>query len=264
MRIIFVGDVVGETGRKTLAHALEQWKKDFHPDAFIVNGENSAGGKGITPRIALSFMKQGVDAITLGDHVWDQPDLIPWLEGAPRVLRPFNLQPDTPGNGSVIVDTPAGKLGVLCLQGRTYMRIGAENPFVYAKIEAERLRQEGAEAVFVDFHAEATSEKIAMGYHLDGTASAVIGTHTHVQTNDACILPGGTAYLTDVGMCGSAVGVIGRDPQRVLESFVTSMPRSFPVAGWPARASGVLIETDKCGRAREIQLLNLTFTPSQS
>ncbi|MBR5878718.1 MAG: YmdB family metallophosphoesterase, partial [Akkermansia sp.] len=240
MRILFLGDVVGEPGRIALYKALPELKAERKVDVVVVNGENAAGGKGIIPRLAREFMANGVDVITLGDHVWDQSDLIPWLPEAPTVLRPFNLQPGTPGHGSCIIDTPAGKLGVLCLQGRTFMRPGAENPYTQGYDETLRLREAGAEAILVDFHGETTSEKIAMGYRMDGVASAVIGTHTHVQTGDERILPGGTAYLTDAGMCGSRDGVIGRDAESVLQGLITNLPNRFPIAGFPAMVNGVL------------------------
>jgi metallophosphoesterase (TIGR00282 family) len=181
------------------------------------------------------------------------------LPEAPNVLRPFNLQPGTPGHGSCIIDTPAGKLGVLCLQGRTFMRPGAENPFTQGYEEAQRLRENGADAVLVDFHGETTSEKIAMGYRMDGVASAVIGTHTHVQTADERILPGGTAYITDAGMCGSRDGVIGRDAESVLYGLITNLPNRFPIAGFPAMVNGVVVEIDTNGKATRIERITRAY-----
>lgn len=260
MVILFLGDVVGEPGRCALYRALPELRAEYGVDAVVVNGENAAGGKGIIPRLAREFMENGVDVITLGDHAWDQSDLIPWLPEAPTVLRPFNLQPGTPGVGSCIIDTPAGRLGVLCLMGRTYMRPGAENPFTRGYEEALRLRDAGAQALLVDFHAETTSEKIAMGYRMDGVASAVLGTHTHVQTGDDRILPGGTAYLTDVGMCGSRDGVIGRDADCVLQGLITNMPNRFPIAGFPAMVNGVVVDIDtSTGKAIKIQRIMRTY-----
>lgn len=260
MKVIFLGDVVGEPGRQAMYRALPELRKEFGADAIVVNGENAAGGKGITPRIAQEFLESGVDAITLGDHVWDQSDLIPWIDSAPQVLRPFNLQENTPGAGSSIISTPAGKLGILCLQGRTFMRPGAENPFTRGQAEAQRMRSAGAQAILVDIHAEASSEKIALGYHLDGYVSAVLGTHTHVQTADARLLPGGTAYLTDAGMCGSLNGVIGREAAPVLSGYITGMPCKFPIGGWPAMVSGVCITIDtETGKATEITLINRVY-----
>lgn len=260
MRILFLGDVVGEPGRIALYRALSELRAELRIDAVVVNGENAAGGKGIIPRLAREFMENGVDVITLGDHVWDQSDLIPWLPEAPNVLRPFNLQPGTPGSGSCIIDTPAGRLGVLCLLGRTFMRPGAENPYTQGYDEALRLREAGAAAVLVDFHGETTSEKIAMGYRMDGVASAVIGTHTHVQTADERILPGGTAYLTDAGMCGSRDGVIGRDAECVLQGLITNLPNRFPIGGFPAMVNGALIEVDPAtGKATRIQRVTRAY-----
>lgn len=260
MRILFLGDVVGEPGRIALYKALPELRSEYALDAIVVNGENAAGGKGIIPRLAREFMENGVNVITLGDHVWDQSDLITWLPEAPNVLRPFNLQPGTPGFGSCIIATPAGRLGVLCLQGRTFMRPGAENPYTQGYDEALRLREAGAEALLVDFHGETTSEKIAMGYRLDGVASAVIGTHTHVQTGDERILPGGTAYLTDAGMCGSRDGVIGRDAGCVLQGLITNLPNRFPIAGFPAMVNGVVVTVDKAtGKATSIERITRIY-----
>lgn len=253
MRVIFLGDVVGEPGRGALYRALPGLQAEFAPSAIVVNGENAAGGKGITPKIAQEFLNNGVSAVTLGDHVWDQQELVSWIDREPRVLRPCNLQPGTPGKGTMLLSTPQGMLGVVCLQGRTFMRPGAENPFTIGYDAVQQLRSEGAVAVVVDFHAEATSEKIALGYRLDGAASLVVGTHTHVQTADARILPGGTAYLTDAGMCGSRDGVIGREAAPVLQSYVSGMPLKLPVAGWPAMVMGVVVDIDTAtGRATEI------------
>lgn len=260
MRLIFIGDVVGETGRLALYRALEMWHTEFRPDAVVVNGENAAGGRGITMPIAAEFFAHGVHAITLGDHAWDQADLALHIDEEPRLLRPHNLQEGTPGRGSLLLPTPAGTLGILCLQGRTFMSPGPENPFTRGRAEAERLRSEGACALLVDFHAETTSEKIAMGYHLDGIASAVFGTHTHVQTADAHILPGGTAHMTDVGMCGSKNGVIGRDATAVLHALTRSMPAKLHIGGWPAQVCGALVDFDtSTGRATRLIPLNLTL-----
>lgn len=257
MRVIFLGDVVGEPGRLALYRALPDLRAEFQADAVIVNGENAAGGKGITPHIAQEFFEHGIDIITLGDHVWDQRDIVPWIDGEPRVLRPLNLQSGTPGAGSAIVNTASGKLGILCLQGRTFMRPGAENPFTHGLSEAQKLQEAGVSAIVVDIHAEATSEKIALGYHLSGHVSAVLGTHTHVQTADARILKEGTAYLTDAGMCGPLNGVIGREAAPVLAGYVTGMPCKFPIGGWPAIVSGVCVSIDEgSGKATDITPIN--------
>lgn len=258
MKIIFIGDVVGDTGRLALYRALEAWRDELRPDVVVVNGENAAGGRGLTLPLAAEFFEAGVHVITLGDHAWDQQDMVDNIHRESRILRPFNLQPGTPGQGSLLLPTPEGPLGVLCLMGRTFMRVGAENAFTHGRAEVERLRREGARAVLVDMHAEATAEKLALGYYLDGIASAVFGTHTHVQTADARILPGGTAYMTDVGMCGSRDGVMGREAGSSIYGQVSSLPCKLGIGGWPARVSGALVEVDMhTGRATSLSPLNL-------
>ena len=260
MIVAFLGDVVGDTGRSVLYRSLPRIREEFGADAIVVNGENAAAGRGITPRLAQEFFSHGVDVITLGDHAWDQNELIDKMDELPRVLRPFNHQAGTPGYGSVIIDTPAGKLGVLCLTGRTFMPTKTENPFTHGYEEAQRLRSAGADALLVDMHAETTSEKISMGYRLEGIASAVIGTHTHVQTADERILPGGTAYLTDAGMCGSTCGVLGREREAVMQAMLTTLPCKLPVGGYPAGISGVIISIDSStGCATDIRRINLTY-----
>lgn len=260
MNILFFGDVVGEPGRKALYRALPELRAEFAADAVVVNGENAAGGRGITPALCREFFEHGADVITLGDHAWDQQEIFDYLDREPRVLRPFNHPADTtPGKGSILVDTPAGKLGVLCLCGRTFMRPGLDNPFTLGYAEAERLRAEGAAAVFTDMHGEATSEKIAMALRLDGVASAVIGTHTHVQTADERLLPGGTAALTDAGMCGSRDGVIGRDAEAVVQAAITTLPCKLPVGGWPAVVCGVAVTVGSDGRASSITRINRVY-----
>lgn len=260
MRLIFIGDVVGEPGRLALYRAIPELRAEYAPTLIIVNGENAAGGRGITPRLCDEFFANGVDVITLGDHVWDQQELVGWIDNEPRVLRPHNLQNGTPGKGSICIDTPQGRVGVLCLRGRTFMAPGPENPFTTGRDEAERLRREGACTLLVDMHAETTSEKIAMAHRLDGIAGAVLGTHTHVQTADARILPGGTAAMTDVGMCGSRDGIIGREAADVLYGCVNAMPCKLPVGGWPARVSGAVVEIDPAtGKATAIQPFNRDY-----
>lgn len=259
LRVLFLGDVVGDTGREALYRALPALRERYTPAAVIVNGENAAGGRGITPRLCEEFFRNGVDVITLGDHAWDQNEIFPWLDtpAAERVLRPHNHQSGTPGHGSCVLDTPAGKLAVLCLCGRTFMRPGLDNPFTTGYDEAQRLRALGA-AVFVDMHGEATSEKIAMGRRLEGVAAAVIGTHTHVPTADERVLPGGTAVQTDAGMCGSADGVIGRDAEAVLHGCISALPCKYPVGSWPAQICGCAVDIDS-GRATRIESIFLTL-----
>ncbi len=260
LTILFVGDVVGEPGRTALYRELPALKEEFGAELTIVNGENAAGGRGITPKIALEFFSRGVDVITTGDHVWDQPDLIPWMPHAPRLLRPLNYQADTPGFGCVVVETPKGNVAVMQLQGRSFIQPPLENPFILGEEEALRLRRGGVTAIFVDMHAETSSEKVAMGYNLDGKASALIGTHTHVQTADNMVMPGGLAYMTDAGMCGSAVSVLGRDVRGVLRRFRSTLPAKFPVAGWPVRLCGAVVSVDmETGRALGIVRVNRMY-----
>lgn len=258
MRFLFIGDVVGDVGRKALSHALRQWRDEFAPSVIVVNAENAAGGRGLTVANAMTLFKNGVSVITLGDHAWDQKELSRQFNDYPRILRPFNMPAGIPGFGSVLLPTPEGLVGVLSLLGRVFMRTGPENPFTYGLAEVERLRREGARAILVDFHAEATSEKIALAFHLDGRASAVLGTHTHVPTADARILPGGTACMTDVGMCGCRDGVIGRCVADVLYTQTTGLPTKLHIGKWPAVVNGVLIDVDpETGRATAISPLNL-------
>lgn len=260
MRFIFLGDVVGKPGRRGILTAAAELRAEFAADAVVINAENAASGKGLTPHIAQEFLDAGIDVITLGDHAWDRKELLPWLETAPQVLRPLNWEEGTPGFGSYLAPTPAGPLGVLVLQTRTFMRVGALNPFRVGRAEVERLRAAGAVAVLVDAHGETTSEKIALGLHLDGLATAVLGTHTHVQTNDARILPGGTACVTDVGMCGPRDAVLGRDGNAVVQAFLTGLPQRLEVAGGPVMLSGAVITADDAtGRATDIQLLNRVY-----
>ena len=198
-RILFLGDVVGEPGRKAVAALLPQLRQELEADFAIVNGENSAGGRGITPKIAISLMRAKADVITTGDHIWDQKEIIPFLADEPRLLRPVNYPVGTPGNGFLILQTKRGKVGIINLQGRTFMRDALENPFTVINQVVENIRKE-TPVIFVDFHAEATSEKVAMGWHLDGKVSAVVGTHTHVPTADERVLPNGTAFQSDAGL----------------------------------------------------------------
>ncbi len=252
--ILFFGDVVGECGRVALMRALPALREEFDAALVVVNGENAAGGRGITPKIAQELLRNGVDVITLGDHVWDQSDLAPWLVNEPRVLRPLNLQDGSPGSGSYVAETSLGKVGIISLEGRTFMRPAASNPFPSAMAEGTRLREEeGCLVQLIDIHAETTSEKIGLGYYMDGHVSAVIGTHTHVQTADGRILANGTAYLTDAGMCGSLNGVIGRDAEAAVQGFVTAMPNKLPIGGWPVQICGAAIEIDwLTGKANSI------------
>lgn len=256
MRLLFLGDIVGEPGRKAVIKMLPELKKELSLDFVVANGENAAGGRGITPKIAIDLMRGGVSVLTTGDHVWDQPDLIPWLAEEPRILRPLNYPDGTPGRGTVTIPSDFGLISVMQVQGRTFTQPPLENPFLAADAEVWRLKEAGCKIILVDIHAETTSEKIAMGYFLDGKVSAVIGTHTHVQTADEVILQGGTAYLTDSGMCGPVKGVLGREIDPVVERFLTSMPRRFPVAKGPSSLQGVIVEIDpETGKATAVERL---------
>ena len=264
MRILFLGDIVGEPGRKSVIAHLNDIKRKHSIDFSIVNGENSAGGRGITPKIAKELFSAGVDVITTGDHVWDQRELLDYLPTQPKLLRPINYPPETPGNGSVVVETEFGSIAVLNAQGRTFMNPPLENPFTIVETEVNRLTEDGVKIIFLDFHAETTSESIAMGFHLDGKVSAVVGTHTHVQTADERILPQGTAHLTDAGMCGPEISVLGRNVESVVFRFKSGLPTRFPVAKGPVRLCGMIVDIDPdTGRATHVERDNHLLSPSE-
>ena len=250
MKILFIGDIVGEPGRRAVHTLLPKLREQHALDFVIANGENSAGGNGITPRIATELFAAGIDVITSGDHLWDQKEVMELLAGERRFLRPTNYPTGTPGQGSGIyeVKSPSSKVqglkvGVLNAQGRTFMP-ALENPFSVVPPEIERLRAE-TKIILVDMHAEATSEKIAMGRMLDGKVSAVIGTHTHVQTADEQIFPGGTAYLSDAGFTGPQESVLGREIEPVIKRFITNMPQRFEVAKGRVMLHGAVVEVDE-------------------
>ncbi len=256
IRILFLGDIVGEPGRKAVIRAVPRFLKEQDVDFVVVNGENAAGGRGITGKIAIDLLRSGVAVITTGDHVWDQRETAGYIATEPRLLRPINYPEGTPGQGSIILETSRCRVAVLNLQGRTFMQPILDNPFPAAQAEVERLREE-TPVILVDMHAETTSEKIAMAHFLDGQVSAVLGTHTHVQTSDERILPGGTAFLCDAGMCGPDQSCLGRDPRPIIKRFIDSMPTAFPVAGGPVRLCGAVIEVDeRTGRAQSIRRIS--------
>jgi metallophosphoesterase (TIGR00282 family) len=253
MRVAFLGDVVGEPGRQAVKEAVGYLRERWDPDFFVVNGENAAGGKGITPRITYELLRYGADVITLGDHAWDQREILPFFVEEPRLIRPLNYPPGTPGSGYVVVEGNGKKLAVVCAQGRTFMGMPVDNPFLALKELLPALRRE-TPCVLVDFHAEATSEKAAMGWYLDGLVSAVVGTHTHVQTADERILPGGTAYITDVGFCGAHDSVIGREKRSIIERYLTLLPTRMLLATEGIQADGVLLSIEEeTGRALRIE-----------
>jgi len=228
-----------------------------------VNGENAAAGRGITPKISIDLLRSGVAVITSGDHIWDQKEVIPYLETEPRLLRPINYPAGTPGQGSIVLETPKGKVAVINVQGRTFMQPPLENPFLVISAEVERLRAE-TPVIFVDVHAETTSEKIAMGRFLDGRVSAVIGTHTHTQTADEQVFPGGTAFLCDAGMCGPTESVLGREIAPIIERFLTSRPIMYPVAKGQVKLHGAMVDIDETtGRALKIERVSELYQPAE-
>jgi hypothetical protein len=251
VQIAFIGDIVGEAGRKALFLHLSQLVADHGVDFVIANGENAAGGFGITGNIASKLHAYGVDCITTGNHVWRNRDVFNIIDNSARLIRPANYPSGTPGRGWTIIEKNGVKLGVLNLQGRVFME-PLDCPFRTARKELSAIRKE-THNVVVDFHGEATSEKIAMGWYLDGQASAVVGTHTHVQTADERVLPGGTAYITDLGMTGPFDSVIGVRKEIALKKFVQQIPSKFIIADGDARVNGVVISIDaETGKAAGI------------
>jgi hypothetical protein len=253
VNLLFIGDIVGEPGRRAVKELLPNLRHKHDLAWVVANGENAAGGAGITVNTAQEIFDAGVDIMTSGDHLWDQKEAAMLLHTEPRFLRPLNYPPETIGRGSTICHRqglPA--LAVLNLQGRTFMP-PLENPFLCGPAEVERLRQITA-LIFVDMHAEATSEKIALARMLDGSVSAVVGTHTHVQTADEQVFPGGTAYLSDAGFTGPHESVLGREIEPVIRKFRTNTPQKFAVASGRVLLQGALIDLDeKTGQARSIQ-----------
>jgi 2',3'-cyclic-nucleotide 2'-phosphodiesterase len=252
VRILFIGDIVGEPGRRAVRKLVPELRSRHQLDWVIANGENSAGGSGITPDTASEIYASGVDVITCGDHLWDQKEVVKLLEDERRFVRPLNYPAGTPGQGSALYQVLGdGLLGVVNLQGRAFMA-ALDNPFLAVRAEVHRLREQ-TPVILVDFHAEATAEKIGMGRLLDGAVSAVIGTHTHVQTADEQIFPGGTAFLCDAGFTGPHESVIGRDIDPVLRRFLTCQPQRFTVARGRVLLQGAIIEVDEAsGHARSI------------
>jgi 2',3'-cyclic-nucleotide 2'-phosphodiesterase len=244
LRLLFLGDIIGEPGRRAVADMLPGLKENWEIDFVVVNGENSAAGRGINGKISIDLLRAGAAVITTGDHIWDQKELAGYIDTEPRLLRPINYPKGTPGRGSIVLETAKGKVGVINVQGRTFMQPSLENPFLCIDEEIRRLRDE-TKVIFVDVHAETTSEKIAMGRFLDGRVSAVAGTHTHVQTADEQIFPGGTAFICDAGMCGPTESILGREIQPIVQRFLTSMPVNFPVARGEVKLHGLLVDIDE-------------------
>ncbi len=249
--ILFVGDIVGGIGRRTLLALLPSLRERLAPDFVIVNGENSAGGLGITPKIADQLFAGGVDVITLGNHTYRQREIYPYLDSEERILRPANFLRSQPGHGSCVVTKDGVRLGVISLSGNLFMNAGRP---AFSEVDASLYAIRGqVDHVLVDMHAEATSEKVGMGWHLDGRVTAVVGTHTHIPTADARVLPGGTAYITDVGMTGPRGGVIGVKREQALESMITKMPVKFETSVEDPWLNAVLVRASEPMRADSIE-----------
>jgi metallophosphoesterase (TIGR00282 family) len=263
MKILFIGDIVGKPGRRALQLFLKKLQAQHGVALTIANGENAAGGFGITPSVADELFKLGIDVITSGNHIWDKKEILPYITKENRLLRPLNYPPGTPGFGSVVISTRDGtRVGVLNLTGRVFIN-PADCPFRSASKEIETMFAETAVRI-VDFHAEATSEKISLGRFLDGQASAVIGTHTHVQTADEQLLPSGTAYITDVGMTGPSESVIGVKTEIVIRRFLTGIHEKFDTATQLPQFQAVLLDIDPAtGRAEGISRISLRSPSSE-
>ncbi|MCY8861024.1 2',3'-cyclic-nucleotide 2'-phosphodiesterase [Bacillus inaquosorum] len=242
MRILFIGDVVGSPGRDMVKEYVPKLKTKYKPHFTIINGENAAHGKGLTEKIYHSLIQAGADAITMGNHTWDKKEIFDFIDDVPNLVRPANFPEGTPGKGITYVKANGKELAVINLQGRTFLP-PLDDPF----LKVDELIAEAAKRtlyIFIDFHAEATSEKLALGWYTDGRASAVVGTHTHVQTADNRILPKGTAYITDVGMTGPYDGILGMDRETIIKRFKTNLPVRFTVAEGKTTLSGVVIDID--------------------
>lgn len=256
MRLLFIGDIVGESGRRFLFEQLASLSDEYRADLIIANCENAAGGFGITPKIAEEMLEKGIHVLTSGNHIWDKKEIMDYLSREQRLLRPANYPEGVPGFGWVVIGSGADKIGILNLSGRVFMNT-LECPFRTAKKLIPEIKKE-TKSIIIDFHAEATSEKVAMGWYLDGEAAAVIGTHTHVQTADEQILPNGTAYITDVGMTGPSNSVIGIKKESAIEKFLTQMPKRFDMAKGPAVLSAIFLDIDaSTGRAKTIERISI-------
>jgi hypothetical protein len=260
MNILFIGDIVGEPGRRAIEELLPGIKKANEIEFVIGNAENVAGGSGVTPSLADELFNHGLDVITSGDHIWKRKEIIDRIESDRRILRPANYPSGAPGSGSTVVKSESGTdVGVINLMGRVFMQ-PLECPFKVAQEEINKIKNR-ARVIIIDMHAEATSEKIALGWYLDGQVSAIIGTHTHVQTADEKILPNGTAFLSDAGMTGPYDGVIGRKKEQILARFLTQMPMKFEMAEGDIQLHGVVIDVDdKTGKANSIKRIQKKLT----
>jgi metallophosphoesterase (TIGR00282 family) len=253
MKILFIGDTVGKAGCAIVHQHLRHLKEDLQIDLTILNCENAASGFGVTPKLADEFFDWGIDVLTSGNHIWDKKEIFPYLGTNQRLLRPANYPPDNPGRGSTLVQTRSGEeAAVINLQGRVFMPV-TDDPFRVADAVLSKLPRH-IKVIFVDMHGEATSEKAAMGWYLDGRVSAVVGTHTHVPTADECILPGGTAFISDVGMAGPFYSVIGVIKENAIRRFLTSVPEKLESASQDARLNAVVVDVDSTtGKARCIE-----------
>jgi len=258
--LLFIGDIVGRPGRDLLRHGLSALASHHNVDLIIVNVENAASGHGITPDIANDLFEYGVHVMTGGNHTWDKKDIFPYIAKQPRMIRPANYPDGAPGLGRYVARAENGvKVGVINAMGRVFMT-PLDDPFRVVLEEINLVRADGAQLVFVDFHAEATSEKVAMGWHLDGKVTAVVGTHTHVQTADERVLPKGTAYITDVGMTGPHDSVIGVDRTAIVHRFLSAMPQRFETASENPRLNGVVVQADETtGFATSITRINVSM-----
>lgn len=258
MKLLFIGDVVGSIGRQMVTDYLPRLKKKYKPQVTILNGENAAGGRGITEKIYKQFLQDGADMITLGNHSWDNQDIFNFIDKNNNIIRPANYpQETTPGKGYTYLNVNGKKLAIINLQGRTFMQ-AIDDPFKIIEDILKEVRQE-TNLIFIDFHAETTSEKLAMAWHLDGRISALVGTHTHVQTNDNRILPQGTAYLTDVGMTGPYDAILGMQKERVIQKFVTGLPVRFEVEkeGRPQLSACLIDIHPETGKANAIETIKI-------
>ena len=256
--ILFIGDLVGSPGRRALLSLLPMLRERFSPTFVIVNGENVAGGLGITAKLAEELLDAGVDAITLGNHSYHHREVYAYLDREPRVVRPANYLASQPGHGTCIVESGGLRLGVLNLSGNVFLR-AARPAFQEADAAVEAFTRAGCDHILVDMHAEATSEKVALGWHLDGRVSAVVGTHTHVPTADGRVLPGGTAYISDVGMTGARGGVIGVKKEQAIESLITQMRVRFDTAEDDPWLMGVVI---RCSAPRRADTIEQVLEPA--
>lgn len=254
MRILFIGDIVGRPGKHACSQLVPRLRREREIDLVVANAENAAAGSGITPQMFAKLRHHGIDCFTMGDHIYRRREIMPLLESSDRIVKPANLPPEAVGREFAVVGLQNGaRVAVISLLGRTHMNVRADCPF-HAVDRVLGQLPEDVKCIVVDMHAETTSEKVALGWYLDGRATAVVGTHTHVATADERILPGGTAYITDVGMTGPYDSVLGRDKDRVIKSLVTGMPFPYEVATRDVRLSGVIIEADSAtGRALSIE-----------